>query len=130
MKNKEAYDEVVGKLIYDDAWFSVNYFTYVNKPVYFVFEAFEDEKLTDGQRVNYLYATKNLKQLLKNALLAIKKISNSDFVKRVYVTQVYFTRNDEFGFLMEIENADELDLAVKFNTNGEIIGIGEQDILI
>lgn len=127
---KEYIDEQIGKLIYDGAWFLSNYFTFEKKPVYFVFEAFEDEKITTEQKENYNYVLKNLKQLLRNALLAIKKVSNEDFMKRVCVTQVYFNRQNEFGFCMSVENADDFDMAVKFNSHGEITGVGQQDILI
>ena len=130
MENKVYFDEVVGKLVYDDAWYSTNVFTFSKKTVYIVFQAFEDEELTDTQRVNYLYATKNLKELLGKAINAIKGDVPEDVFKTLAIESLYFNRYDEFGFLMEFEKFDDFSVAVKFDSTGKIVEIGEHDILI
>ena len=130
MENKVYFDEVVGKLVYDDAWYSTNVFTFSKKTVYIVFQAFEDEELTDTQRVNYLYATKNLKELLGKAINAIKGDVPEDVFKTLAIESLYFNRYNEFGFLMEFEKFDDFSVAVKFDSTGKIVEIGEHDILI
>ncbi len=130
MENNIYFDEIVGKLVYDDAWYSTNIFTFNKKNVYIIFQAFEDEKLTDTQRVNYLYATKNLKMLLGRALSEIKKDTPADVFKTLVIESLYFNRYNEFGFLGEFETFDDFPIAVKFDSAGNLIEIGDHDILI
>ena len=128
---KEYVDEKVGKLVYDDAWYSKNVFTFAGKTVYTVFQAFEDELLTKEQQDNYLYFIENIKELLGKAIKAIREdLQDDELLKKLYFTETYFNRFNEFGFLASFEGCDELDIAIKFNSNGEITEIGEQDILI
>lgn len=130
MEKNNLFDETVGNLVYEGAWYSANVFTFNKKTVYIVFQAFEDEQLTDTQRVNYLYATKNLKELLNKALNEIKKGTPEDVFKTLELQSLYFNRYNEFGFLGEFKKFNDLPVAVKFDSTGNIIEIGDHDILI
>lgn len=128
---KEYIDEKVGKLVYDGAWYSKNVFTFAKKTVYILFQAFEDELLTKEQQDNYLYFIQNIKELLGKAIKAIREdLQDDELLKKFYFTETYFNRFNEFGFFASFEGCDGLDIAIKFDSNGNLIEIGEQDILL
>lgn len=95
-----------------------------------IFQAFEDEEISDRQKNQYDYFIKNYESIFNKSLLLLKERFGENYDKIVLIESIFFNRYDEFGFLGESILDEENGIAIKLSNNNDNIEIGEQNILI
>lgn len=128
--NKIFHDEKLGNYFYDGAWVLEKQFIYKHYKLSIIFQAFEDEEISDRQKNQYDYFIKNYESIFNKSLLLLKERFGESYDKIVLIESIFFNRYDEFGFLGESILDEENGIAIKLSNNNDNIEIGEQNILI
>lgn len=122
-------DKVLGEIEYDFGWIKIEEIPFFDSKynVKMVFEAFEDEDITDTQRNNYIEFTKNIDEISKKAINKLSDYLVENFtgmyvVKNIIVpTSVFFKQDGHYGVLCEFDLDEENGLAIVVSNDYDVI---------
>ncbi len=126
---KTKFEKELGQLVYDGAWERVEPLNVCDCPLLVIFQAFEDEDVSEEQKESFAFAQKNMYTLLINAREKINDELGAERIEGIVIKAIYFNQTGSFGFLCDDLIDIEHGMAIKFDGQTTEPEIGQMDIL-